>query len=330
MSGRLRTVLVGFGKMGAGYAADPVMTRAYPYAVHAQVLRDHPAFRWDAVVDPQADARAAAVRDWGAARAVATVADLPDAGSYDVAVIATPPEHRAEMLAGLPGLKAILVEKPLARSVADGERLLAEAAARKILVQVNFQRRADPTGRALASGGLAARIGKVQCAFATYGNGLENNGTHLIDWIRFLLGEVTSVRRLDEFPAFREGPIDGDVNPAFCLAMAGGFPVMVSPLRFSAYRELSIEIWGTEGRLALQQEGLTLVSWPKLPNRGLSGAFEVSGDRPTVEATGCGTALYCLYENLTAALAGREALCSPGESAVQTMRIVETLLGTGR
>ena len=43
---RLRTVLVGCGEVGAGYATDPLMARHYPYATHAQVLAAHPAFAW--------------------------------------------------------------------------------------------------------------------------------------------------------------------------------------------------------------------------------------------------------------------------------------------
>jgi predicted dehydrogenase len=61
---RLRTVVIGFGRVASGYAKDPVMARHYPYATHAQVLAAHPGFSWDAVVDTDGEALAAARAEW--------------------------------------------------------------------------------------------------------------------------------------------------------------------------------------------------------------------------------------------------------------------------
>jgi hypothetical protein len=47
----LKTALVGFGKIAQGYARDPVMAKLMQYTSHSQVLRDHPAFDFCAVVD---------------------------------------------------------------------------------------------------------------------------------------------------------------------------------------------------------------------------------------------------------------------------------------
>ena len=52
MSGPLRTVMFGFGRIGAAYADDPKTARHYRYASHAQVLSAHPDFDWQGVVDP--------------------------------------------------------------------------------------------------------------------------------------------------------------------------------------------------------------------------------------------------------------------------------------
>lgn len=64
MTAPYAAAIVGFGKMAQGYAEDPAMARHFPYATHAQVLRDHPGFDWRAVVDPSVDALAAARDGW--------------------------------------------------------------------------------------------------------------------------------------------------------------------------------------------------------------------------------------------------------------------------
>ena len=67
----LRAILIGAGKMGVGYAQDPVMAKHYRYASHGQVLAAHPEFSWEAVVDVSSEARERARSLWGVPLAVA-------------------------------------------------------------------------------------------------------------------------------------------------------------------------------------------------------------------------------------------------------------------
>jgi predicted dehydrogenase len=327
---RLRTALVGFGRIAAGLADDPVMARHFPEATHAQVLAAHPEFRWDAVVDPSPAARAAARERWKVPCVAADLGALPRREEIEVVVIATPPETRGAVLGALPGLRAVLVEKPLGIELSEAQTFVAACRARGVLVQVDLLARADPDLRALAAGGLKERIGAVQAAFGVYGNGLSNNGTHLVDWIRLLLGEVAGAQAAPAARSFAGGPIPGDLNLPFVLWLAGGGAAMVQPLRFDAYREVGLDLWGDRGRLALWNEGLTAVECKAAPHRFLDGAREIASDRPTSWTTGLGRALHAMYDNLAAALRGAAPLVSPGEDALRTMSVVEAIRESAR
>lgn len=324
MTGPLRTALIGFGKMGHGYAADPVMARHYRYAAHAQVLAEHPKFEWVAAVDPDPAALASAPKQWGVSIA-GNVAELADAANIDVAVIATPPESRLAILDALPGLRAVLVEKPLGTSLDAARDFLDACASRDILVQVNLWRRADERFRELAEGGLEALIGTPQAAIGYYGNGLLNNGTHGIDFARMLFGDVESVQRLGGQPAFVEGPIRGDDNPAFALAMRSGLTVTFHPLRFANYRENGMSIWGARGRLDILNEGLVIHRFPAQDNRAMQGEREVAADAPASLESTVGVALYRMYDNLADALENGSPLWSAGASALRTSAVVEAV-----
>lgn len=319
-----KAALIGFGKIAAGLADDPVHARAYPYATHAQVLRDHPAFDWIAAVDPAAAARDAAQAVWGVSEIAASALALPSAQVIEVAIVATPPGGRLEILDALPNLKAVLVEKPLADSIENATAFLAYCQARRIAVAVCLPRRYDSSLRHLAEGGLSAMVGRPMSAFATYGNGLANNGTHLIDMIRFLLGEVASVQAVAGAESFVEGPIDGDINLPFSCVLSSGLSVMISPLHFSAYREVGLDIWGEAGRLQLLHESLTLISTPRGQSRILSDAAEIHHDAPVMKTSTVGRALYAVYDNLAETLLGASPRCS-GNDALATMRIVEAV-----
>lgn len=329
----LRTALVGFGKMADTYAEDPVMARHYRYAAHSQVLAEHPGYQWDCVIDPAPEARERAQSRWGIAETYATVSEAAAAGYRpDCLIVATPPSLRAAALSAFPSLKAALVEKPLGPSLVEGAALLALAQARNIAMQVNVWRRADESFRALAGGLLADKIGRVQAASVIYGNGLHNNGFHMIDLVRMLIGEVIAVRALGPAIPGPHLPLPGDFDLCFALHLVGGETVIAQPVDFRDYRENGIDLWGTDGRLSVWQEGLTIDCAPRTENRAMRGEREIASDAFKPIATTVGQALWHMLDNLAAAAAGTAPLCSPGESALHVERIIaalETSLGTG-
>jgi predicted dehydrogenase len=321
-----RTVLVGCGKIGAAYAHDPVMAQHYRYVSHAQVLSGHPGFDWVAAIDRDAGAAAQVASQWSVPRHGATLDGLHGACAPEVAILAMPPGDRAAALSALPALKAVLVEKPLGGDAAEAGRFLDLCAQRGIAVQVNLPRRADTSHRALAAGGLDREVGRRQGAFLVYGNGLANNGTHMIDLARWYLGEVTGAQAVLGGQARREGPLDGDVNVPFALSHLDGASTLAMPVAFAHYRENLIDIWGERGRVSLVQEGLRLAVSPRRDNRAMSGERELVNDAPTVTTTTIGESFYAVYQDLYDYLGGTRAeLASPGENARRCAVVVDAV-----
>ncbi len=325
-SRQLKTLLVGFGNIGAGLADDPVMGRYFEYATHAQVLRDHPLFCWDAVIDAAPEALERARACWNIPIIARSTAELPDSFDPDVAVIATPPDERLAIFEQLPGVKGVLLEKPLGTSYDASAAFVESCARRNIKLQVNFWRRGDELYQKLAQGELLNRIGKVQVAYGIYGNGIMNNGSHMIDFVQMLMGEVDDFGVLQSESAFCEGPVAGDVNVPFRLRTNRGSNVYFSPVVFKHYRENSLDIWGERGRLAICQGGLGVYEFPRRANRALQGSYEIASDDPHIMPATCGKALYRLYDNFANSLLDNSALWSSGLAALRTEKIIHSLL----
>ncbi len=324
------TVLVGLGKIGASYADDSVMNASVPYSTHAQVLVDHDDFNWAAAVDSSLPACETARKRWPVREIVTSVTDLDCREAIEVAVLATPPGGRKDIIENLPNLKAVLVEKPLGITMEQINDFVSLCKLRNILIQVNLNRRADKVMRWLAVEGLYAEIGTVQAAFGVYGNGLINNATHMIDLVRMLLGEVKMVQALTESFSFAEGPLQGDLNFAFNLYMENGLTLSMQPLRFSNYRECSLDFWGEKGRMQIVQEGLSIIKYPIGDCRSCSGVKEINHDIPASSATGYGQSLYDMYTNLSDSLQGVSSLWSSADSALKTGLVVEMLFESKR
>lgn len=323
------TVIVGFGRMAQGYADDPAMARHFRYAAHSQVLRDNPRFAWCAVVDPSPKALEVAKDTWSIPHVAGNAAALGHdiCREIEVAVLATGPEAREGLLDQFPRLKAVIAEKPLGRTAEEAHAFLAECRAREIIVQVNMWRRADERFRELADGRLDALIGEVQAATCYYGNGLANNGTHMVDFVRMLLGEVAGWQLSGIRAGFIEGPIPGDANPAFMLHLASGLEVAFQPLRFSDYRECGLTLMGRQGKLDILVEGLHISFSRRVEHRAMSGEREIASDRAERLPATCGDALYRMYDNLADCLDADDAamLWSDADSAMRTTAIIDAI-----
>ena len=159
-----------------------------------------------------------------------------------------------------------------------------------------------------------------------YGNGLLNNGTHLVDLIRLLLGEIEAVQTIGNAVPYTAGPIPGDMNLPINLQLGGGMVVMLHPIRFEHYREVSLDIWGEKGRLSINQEGLSILLHPQRDNRSMKDEREVASDQPQHIPVTLGQAFYRVYNNLAAAVNEGSMLWSPGESALQTATVIEAVI----
>lgn len=323
-SRRLKTALFGCGRIGAANARDPVMARHFPYSAHSQVLATHPAIEWVAAVDPSAASLDALLDSWNVPRIARDVSQLEGSSEIELAVLATPPRERCAIVQALPSLRAVLVEKPLGMDTAEAKHFLDMCRDREIMVQVNLLRRGD---RVLTEHLEVMRgtAGKVQAAFGSYGNGLLNNGTHLVDLIRMAAGEIAWVQSPASIEAPRQGPLAGDQDIAFVAGCAAGGTVMVQPLTQQHYREFGLDLWYTARRLHIAQGGLVLLEYPHRDHRYVSGDKEIASDAPQAHPTSLGTALHTLYQNLVDAVTSRAALMSPGDSAYRTAAVIEAI-----
>ena len=203
---------LGIGVIGAGVmGADHVRTIA------GHIARAHVA----AVCDQDA-ARAEAAAGPAKARTETDPFALIAATDVDAVVVASPDETHADYArACIDAGKPVLVEKPLAPTVADCLPVLeAEQAAGRRLVQVGFMRRFDPAYEALKAGLAEGGLGRLLMAHCIHRNqkapsffhglmAITNGTVHEFDILRWLLGnEIVSIQALSSAAAHPNGAHD--------------------------------------------------------------------------------------------------------------------------
>ena len=183
----LRIGLAGLGSMGRN---------------HLRILASRADIRLAAIADPVADALASAVATSGAQAFDEPLAMIAEA-ELDALVIAAPTtSHVPLALAAIQRNIAVLVEKPLAESAEEGERIVIAARERGVPVQVGHVERFNPAvlelGRLITDGWLSSIYSIASRRAGPFPDRIRDVGvtidlaTHDADILSWIAGERPS------------------------------------------------------------------------------------------------------------------------------------------
>ena len=233
---------VRFGIIGAGNFT----------AAHVAEFRKLANVEVVAVCRRNAEALAAAQRQWGVPDGFSDHRDLLTLDGLDAVAIVTPTDsHRPIALDAIAAGKHVLREKPLALSAADAQEMLDAADAAGVVHATNFNQRGRTTAGQLQRYLADGFVGRIYHLNVWYGHSAQadvrpdysawrfrpesGGGTvyelcHVFDMARFLCGEVRRLCALlstnephRAFPDVPEGmAISVPDSSAFLLEFAGG------------------------------------------------------------------------------------------------------------
>ena len=281
------------GPLGVAVVGYSFMGKAHSHAWRnvGAFFPDVPPVRQQVLVGRDDGAVKEAAGRYGWAETTTDWRNVVARDDIDVVDVCTPGNSHAEIaIAALEAGKHVLVEKPLANTVAEAERMVAVATAaaergQRSMVGFNYRRvPALALARQLVADGRVGEVREVRAAYLqdwltddaapmtwrlrreTAGSGaLGDLGAHVVDQVRFLLGDdVTSASgHLRTFVPTRSGeggPEQVTVDDAAwaTLTTAGGAVVSFEVSRMAAGRKngLTIEVYGSTGSLAFDLERL--------------------------------------------------------------------------
>lgn len=247
--------------------------------IHASNLARHPHARLRYVVDVHAPAAEALARQFGAIPATAKQV-LTDPSIDAVVIGSNTDTHAALIQASAQAGKAIFCEKPVDL---DPERARACAAMVRqagVTCMIGFQRRFDPTFRALKQRLEGGEIGTPEMLLitsrdpeppphayiATSGGVFKDMLIHDFDIVRWLVGDAASVYATGGASGFPDIAAAGDLSTtAVTLTARSGAICQINTSRRAAYGyDQRIEILGSHG--ALQANNLRpteIIAWQK-------------------------------------------------------------------
>ncbi len=245
--------------------------------------------------------RAEAMAAAAGARSYSDYTELLAREELDGAIVCSPPSvHKEMVLACLERGVPVLCEKPLAESAKSAAEMVQASNATTVLLTTAFVHRFTDLTRETREVIDAGKLGTVLLAEFSMimhldlsadwhgskkiagGGVFADSGVHLVDLVRYLFGEITSVT--GSFSTFFPN-IDVEDTGAMLLRTENG-PLCCISMSFAAPLGLldHFRLFGTEGALTgTLVEGIQYrlrddADWTRIPAKDHSGAFAVQLD----------------------------------------------------
>jgi predicted dehydrogenase len=315
--GQYAVLIIGAGRIGA-FLDTP---QSELVQSHAHAFSSHPGFALAGFVDANMAQAAKAVAMWGG-DAFASIPDAFGSGTIDAAVIATPDETHyslLKILAAYP-LRLVFAEKPLTRSVAEAEEIVALYHKQSISLAVNFSRRFVPEVQELRARIAAGAFGEFLGGTGWYGKGTLHNGSHLIDLIHFLLGTIDDVRPVASVTDWSAE----DPSCSAVLTMRRGCQFIMHAVDCRAFTIFEMDLIFERRRVRIVDSGLAIEMYAVTDNPLYPGFRDL---RPAgTISTRHGNAAAFAADHLYAHLENNAPLCSTGEDGAAAQAICTTIV----
>lgn len=200
--------------------------------------------------------------------------------AVDAVCIATPSgEHAAQAIAAAKAGKHVLVEKPMALSLADADAIIAACRENNVRLGITLQRRVEPLFRRVHDAIHGGDLGEITLAAVTMpylrgdayyaqadwrgtwaldgGGVLMNQGIHIIDLLVWFLGDPVSVQSLAS-TGRRSVEVENTATAVLQFG-SGAMASLTGTITAAPGFPHRIEIYGTNG--GIQIEGESVLRW---------------------------------------------------------------------
>jgi predicted dehydrogenase len=320
-----KTLVIGCGKIGATFEIDSSLVKP---ASHAAAFKMNPRTALVGLVDPEP----AALKKAGNYYNVPTFTDAKraiDETSPDIVVISTPPPTHEEYLtlALEGGIRAIVCEKPVSDNLASAGRMIALAKTHpSSTVILNHQRRFFPLFKEAKRMIEADELGRIQQVSCYYSNGLQNNATHSLDAVQFLLGDRAAWAWGVENHLNKTAPFGSNIDGM--VGFKKGAVASLQSFDNAQYGVHDLAFYGTKGALFIGQYGFRFKKVQAKDGVTFEGSKELDWEHPET---------WFDKRSMLEATAAHVAGCLDGavpestlEEGYHTMQILEALVASAK
>jgi predicted dehydrogenase len=236
----------------------------------------------------------------------------------DVISVAVSDDQHAAVLdeIGHKPFRFLFAEKPFGQSAILARNYAEVFKERKIPVMVNYTRRFFITNGFIRELEFGAFLG----GSGFYGKGLYHNGSHLLDTLAMLLGDVESVKALDK--VYDGDPADPSVS---AVLVYQGKPVYIGVIPRTCINAFEATLYFKKGAIRLTDCGRKIEICNAISRADLPTEYIYEEDGEEFYQNPAKTPMDVAVQNIADHLNHGTPLLSPVENAIRVLEICEAL-----
>jgi UDP-N-acetyl-2-amino-2-deoxyglucuronate dehydrogenase len=317
---------------------------------HAEGIRETDGAELVAVCRGSREGAEAAAREYGVPceTSYESLLARPD---VDAVCLCTPSGmHAAQTLAAAAAGKHVLVEKPMALTMADADAMIGACRSAGVRLSVALQRRTDPTFRAVREAIEAGDLGRMVLGTASVpyvrpqsyydsaawrgtwaldgGGALMNQGIHLADLLVWFMGDPVEV-------SAGQGTLTHAIEVEDCVTASlrfanGALGALVATTAAAPGFPHRVEVYGSRG--GVQMEGEDVVRWQgEAPPRVAPGPPAPAAAGAGASPAGIKAAGHVrLVADLVASIRDGRPVLVPGEEGRRSLALVLAVYESAR
>jgi predicted dehydrogenase len=315
-----KVAIIGAGRIGAFFDSpekDEILTHAHAYL-------KHPDTELVGFVDVNEEAGEKAAKMWGG-KYYSDIESLfkDNDGQIDILSVCTPDKFHAEVVKKVLdsnsgySVKLIILEKPVAETSEEAKELAKLSEEKGVPILVNYIRRFDPVMHHVRENIVKGEYGKVLGGRGLYAKGLRYSGSHLVDLMQFLFGEVKKATSFHSIVDYKEE--DPSISANFVLDNCPQFTLMAGDERACDLYEFDIIL--EKARIRFVESGFKFEMYEVTEDDIYPGFFDMK--RASEVKTELDRACLHLVEHAVRHLqSGEDLWCSIAEASL-TQQICE-------
>lgn len=308
--GRYRAAIIGLGRMGNRFG-PPGQGQTIP---HSDAYVSVPSIELCAGADPDIERLRRFTDRYGLANGFRDYREMLRSQPFHLLSICAPTalHHEMVMEGVMAGVKAILCEKPLARTVEEAAEMVEACKAAGVVLAVNYPHRWEPACREVKRLLDEGAIGRLESIVGYYSGRVMSVGTHLLDLMRWYAGDIAWV--------WGDALSHGESEPS-----AGGHLRFRSDARGaviagwdSTNHLFELDLHGSRGRIRLLNDGTEVEQFHFEPSRTHPGCHELAGRPVTSQPAGPPPLIAAIHDVLRSIQTGDTPACS-GEDGLAAL-----------
>jgi predicted dehydrogenase len=317
----LSVLIVGCGNIASKF---DMLNSSNTYAqTHAGAYLKNINFTLSACVEPGQICREEFMEFWKVDKGFATLSEAINSGiEFDVVSICSPTDqHESDILLAIKlSPKIIFCEKPIAPSLNSSKAVALACENSNIPLAVNYSRRWDPVlsdfSKALSNG----EYGVLRSVVGIYNKGVLNNGSHLIDLLQLLLGDLT----ISSIGQVTHDYLDEDPSISATLLTNNGIGINLVTGNALDYSLFEVQFIFEKAMVTMQDGGARWCIRKRIESELYSGYYALNSGKS--KKGGYAMAMEHSIENIHSYIKSGNMILSTAENSLAAQSLCESLI----